>query len=114
WTSAWQVAFFVRAIAHHGRVRFQESPMRSPIVLRLFIVLSSLAASVFATAGEEERLLESINSYRAEVQRCSGEPSEILPPLSVDERLVLSVGAGGLEEALGRSGYTLANVRAIN
>lgn len=88
--------------------------MRSPIVLRLFIVVSSLVGSALASAGEEERLLESINSYRAEVQRCSGEPSEILPPLSVDKRLVLSVGVGDLEEALGRSGYPLANVRAIN
>lgn len=88
--------------------------MRSPIVLRLFIVVSSLVGSALASAGEEERLLESINSYRAEVQRCSGEPSEILPPLSVDKRLVLSVGVGDLEDALGRSGYPLANVRAIN
>lgn len=88
--------------------------MRSPIVLRLFILLSSLFGSAVAAADEQARLLESINSYRAEVQRCSGEPSEILPPLSVDKRLVLSVGIGGLEESLGRSGYPLANVRAIN
>jgi len=88
--------------------------MRSPIVLRLFILLSSLFGSAVATAGEEAGLLDAINQYRAQVQRCSGEPSEMLPPLSADPRLVLSVGVGDLEQALGRSGYPLANVRAIN
>jgi uncharacterized protein YkwD len=88
--------------------------MRSPIVSRLFVLLATLFGCAFAGASEEARLLESINSYRAEVQRCSGQPSEMLPPLSADPRLVLSVGIGDLEQALGRSGYPLANVRAIN
>lgn len=78
----------------------------------LSLVLLGTAA---VGATEEAQLLESINAYRSEVQRCAGQASEELPPLAADPRLVLPVAAGGeLQQALSVAGYPMVNVQAIS
>lgn len=68
-----------------------------------------------AAAAEEARLVESINAYRGEVQRCGSKASEELPPLSADARLNLSViGAGDLQQELARAAYPMMTVQAIS
>ncbi|WP_028237986.1 CAP domain-containing protein [Stutzerimonas azotifigens] len=68
-----------------------------------------------ATAAEPDRLVEAINAYRGEVQRCGGEASEVLAPLAADARLRLSVeGVGDLQQALAASGYPMVTVQAIS
>lgn len=66
-------------------------------------------------AGEEAQLIESINAYRSEVQRCDERASEELSPLLPDSRLVLpATGAGDLQGSLARAGYPMVNVQAIS
>lgn len=66
-------------------------------------------------AADEAQLIESINAYRSQVQRCADKVSEELPPLSADSRLVLSVSGGeDLQQALTRAAYPLVNVQAIS
>lgn len=49
-------------------------------------------------ATEEAQLVESINAYRSQVQRCANQASQELPPLVSDPRLVLSLNTlGGLQ-----------------
>ena len=74
-----------------------------------------LAFSVSALASEESQLIDSINAYRSQIQRCAGQASQELPPLSADTRLVLPASSfGDLQEALGRAAYPMVNVQAIN
>jgi uncharacterized protein YkwD len=71
--------------------------------------------SVAASAAEEGQLIEAINAYRSEVQRCAGRASEELPPLTRDSRLVLPVtGGGDLQQMLSAAAYPMVNVRAIS
>ncbi|MBT8767062.1 CAP domain-containing protein [Pseudomonas boanensis] len=81
-----------------------------------FATLSlGLVIAATAVAAEEAQLVESINAYRSQVQRCAGQASEELPPLASDPRLVLPASGGGdLQEALGRAAYPLVNVQAIS
>lgn len=66
-------------------------------------------------AGEEAQLIESINAYRSEVQRCDERASEELSPLLPDSRLVLpATGAGDLQGSLARAGYPMVNVQAVS
>lgn len=81
-------------------------------VVRLAVLPLALFATI-ASASEEALLVEAINAYRSEVQRCTDTASEELPPLAADPRLVLPVG-GGLQEALSASAYPLVNVQAIS
>ncbi|NES10346.1 CAP domain-containing protein [Pseudomonas laurentiana] len=68
-----------------------------------------------AAATEETQLVESINAYRGQVQRCAGQASQELPPLAADPRLVLSAsGVGDLQQALARASYPMVNVQAIS
>ncbi|MDM8349215.1 CAP domain-containing protein [Pseudomonas sp. sp1636] len=68
-----------------------------------------------AIAAEEPQLLESINAYRSQVQRCAGQASEELPPLAADSRLILPVvGAVDLQQALAAAAYPMVNVQAIS
>ncbi|SFB64499.1 Uncharacterized conserved protein YkwD, contains CAP (CSP/antigen 5/PR1) domain [Azotobacter beijerinckii] len=68
-----------------------------------------------AGASEEAQLVESINAYRAQVQRCAGQASGELPPLAADPRLVLPAGtAGDLQQALSGAAYPLVNAQAIS
>jgi len=82
-------------------------------VLSSVLLLATLCVAG-AAAAEEARLVESINAYRGEVQRCGSKASEELPPLTADSRLNLPVGAAGdLQDALSRAGYPMVTVQAI-
>ena len=82
-------------------------------VLSSILLVATLSAAGAAVA-EEARLVDSINAYRGEVQRCASKASEELPPLTADARLNLPVdGAGDLQQALSRAGYPMVTVQAI-
>ncbi|WP_407291512.1 CAP domain-containing protein [Stutzerimonas zhaodongensis] len=85
-------------------------------ILGLFLASLSNADGVTAAAGTEEvQLINAINAYRSEVQRCGDKASEELLPVSLDARLILSAtGAGELQSALSRAGYPMVNVQAIS
>lgn len=86
--------------------------MRLPI---LAVVLTLGLSATAVQAAEEARLIEAINAYRGEVQRCGVQASEPLPPLAGDARLLLpAAGTGDLQQALSASGYPLVNVQAIS
>ncbi|MBJ9973905.1 CAP domain-containing protein [Pseudomonas sp. S75] len=83
----------------------------------LGLVWSSLAfsASAQATSGDEAQLIEAINAYRSQAQRCGGEASLELPPLNSDTRLALSPeGTRDLQQAMTRAAYPMVNVQAIS
>lgn len=88
-------------------------------VLSLMMGLTTLAAStVFcasAMANEESQLVQQINQYRSQVQRCGDQGSQELPPLASDTRLVLpATNVGDLQQALARAAYPMVNVQAIS
>ena len=88
-------------------------------VLSLMMGLTTLAASLVfsaqASASEESLLVDSINQYRSQVQRCGNQGSQELPPLATDTRLVLPVNSvGDLQQALARAAYPMVNVQAIS
>ncbi|MBN2977927.1 hypothetical protein BFW88_13270 [Pseudomonas fluorescens] len=88
-------------------------------VLSLMMGLTTLAAStVFcasAMANEESQLVQQINQYRSQVQRCGDQGSQELPPLAADTRLVLPANnVGDLQQALARAAYPMVNVQAIS
>jgi len=99
-----------------GAVRSREVAMRvRSSVVRLATLSLGLLLVASAGAAEEALLVESINAYRSEVQRCAGQASEELPPLAADPRLVLSVDSGeDLQRALARAAYPMVNVQAIS
>ena len=67
-----------------------------------------------AQASEDLALIETINAYRSEVQRCGVQASEPLPPLTNDPRLILPAnGTADLQDSLSAAGYPLVNVQAI-
>jgi uncharacterized protein YkwD len=68
-----------------------------------------------AAASEETQLVESINAYRSQLQRCAGGVSHELPPLTADPRLILpATGTGDLQQAMARAAYPMVNVQAIS
>lgn len=84
-------------------------------VLHLGVLSFGLVFSVIASAADEQQLVESINVYRSQVQRCAGQASSELPPLASDPRLVLSANSiGDLQQALTRAAYPMVNVQAIS
>ncbi len=80
------------------------------------LVLALLCGSHVVSAAEEEaQLIESINAYRSEVQRCDDRASEELTPMQADTRLVLpATSAGDLQGALASAGYPMVNVQAVS
>lgn len=73
-----------------------------------------LVFTTSALSTEETQLVESINAWRSQVQRCAGQVSQELPPLAADPRLVLAPNSyGDLQGALGRAGYPMVTVQAI-
>ncbi|RRV07354.1 CAP domain-containing protein [Pseudomonas sp. v388] len=81
--------------------------------------LASLSLGLFfataALATEEPKLIESINAYRSQAQRCGGQVSMELPPLVNDSRLVLPAsGSGDLQQAMARAAYPMVTVQAIS
>ncbi|MFB4391865.1 MULTISPECIES: CAP domain-containing protein [unclassified Pseudomonas] len=80
--------------------------------LALGLVLSTSAQ---AASGAEAQLIESINAYRSQTQRCAGEASLELAPLNSDTRLALSPeGTRDLQQAMTRAAYPMVNVQAIS
>ncbi|WP_347905336.1 CAP domain-containing protein [Pseudomonas purpurea] len=85
------------------------------LVKRLGALSLGLALAATAMASEESQLVESINAYRSQVQRCAGQASHELPPLASDSRLILSAGnIGDLQQAMARAAYPMVNVQAIS
>ncbi|MHC8286177.1 CAP domain-containing protein [Pseudomonas sp. XS1P51] len=83
--------------------------------MRLATLSLGLSFAMNALAVDEKQLIDSINAYRSEVQRCGGEVSSELPPLAGDPRLALSVTSiGNLQQALATAGYPMVNVQAIS
>ncbi|MDD0842820.1 CAP domain-containing protein [Pseudomonas sp. Gutcm_11s] len=82
-------------------------------VLRFTLLAFGLSATA-VQAADEAQLIESINAYRSQVQRCADQASPELPPLTADIRLVLpAAGSADLADALARAGYPMVNVQAI-
>ena len=83
--------------------------------MRLAGVSLGLVCAANAMAADEAQLIESINLYRSQLQRCAGQVSSELPPLSADPRLVLSAPSiGDLQQAMAAAGYPMKNVQAIS
>ncbi|MGV8890988.1 MAG: CAP domain-containing protein [Pseudomonas sp.] len=90
--------------------------MRIKSSVTRFATLSlGLLFAVNALAVDETQLIDSINVYRSQVQRCAGQVSQELPPLAGDPRLALSATSiGNLQQAMATSGYPMKNVQAIS
>ncbi|WP_192561460.1 CAP domain-containing protein [Pseudomonas gozinkensis] len=85
-----------------------------PSVLRLAALSVGLALATSAMATDESQLIESINSYRSQPQRCGTQASSELPPLSADPRLILPAsGVVDLQQAMSSARYPMVNVQAI-
>ncbi|APC14764.1 hypothetical protein BLL42_03110 [Pseudomonas frederiksbergensis] len=83
-------------------------------VMRLATLSLGLVFAATAVATEESQLVESINSYRSQVQRCASQVSQELPPLAADPRLILpGNNVGDLQQALARTAYPMVTVQAI-
>ncbi|WP_223467369.1 CAP domain-containing protein [Pseudomonas sp. GL-RE-26] len=83
--------------------------------MRLAGVSLGLVFAANALAADEAQLIESINVYRSQLQRCAGQVSSELPPLSADPRLVLTASSiGNLQQAMATAGYPMKNVQAIS
>ncbi|MBH3431267.1 CAP domain-containing protein [Pseudomonas alkylphenolica] len=83
-------------------------------VLRLASLPLALAVATVVQASEPSQLVDSINSYRSQAQRCGGQASLELPPLASDPRLVLPAGGSvDLRTALAQANYPMVNVQAI-
>jgi uncharacterized protein YkwD len=93
----------------------REISMRfMPSVLRFVALSAGLASAASAMATDESQLVESINSYRSQPQRCGSQASSELPPLAADPRLILPAsGAVDLQQAMARASYPMVNVQAI-
>ena len=86
-----------------------------PSVLRIAALSAGLAFAASAMATDESQLVESINSYRSQPQRCGTQASNELPPLSADPRLILPAsGVVDLQQAMARASYPMVNVQAIS
>ncbi|CAI8859210.1 SCP domain-containing protein [Pseudomonas sp. IT-P44] len=86
-----------------------------PPVLRLATLSLGLLFAMNALAADEKQLIDSINDYRSQNQRCAGQVSSELPPLAGDPRLVLSATSiGNLQQAMVAANYPMKNVQAIS
>jgi len=73
-----------------GAFSSREISMRfMPSVLRSAALSLGVVFATSALAADELQLIESINSYRSQPQRCGTQASNELPPLSADPRLRL-------------------------
>ncbi|WP_288441421.1 CAP domain-containing protein [Pseudomonas promysalinigenes] len=86
--------------------------LSSVAALSLGLVMST---SALAVTGEEAQLIDSINTYRSQAQRCGEDVSVELPALNSDTRLALSPeGTRDLQQAMSRAAYPMVNVQAIS
>ncbi|MFH7572291.1 CAP domain-containing protein, partial [Pseudomonas syringae pv. tagetis] len=75
---------------------------------------SGILASA-ALASDETQLVESLNAYRGQAQRCGEQVSMELPPLTSDARLVLPASGNlDMQQALTRASYPMVTVQAIS
>lgn len=88
--------------------------MRSMLFVLCGVLLVQGLSATAAQAADEAQLIESINTYRSQVQRCADQASPELPPLTADIRLVLPASGGDLQDSLARAGYPMVNVQAIS
>lgn len=85
-----------------------------PVVLRFVLASGLFAFATSSQAADEAQLVESINAYRSQVQRCGEQASSELPPLAIESRLLLPAsGSADLQSEMMRTGYPMANVQAI-
>jgi len=85
-----------------------------PSVLRCAALSLGVVFATSALAADELQLIESINSYRSQPQRCGTQASNELPPLSADPRLRLPAsGSVDLQQAMTSAHYPMVNVQAI-
>lgn len=83
--------------------------------LRLGALALGMLVTTLAVASDETQLVESINGYRSQSQRCAEQVSLELPPLASDPRLVLPAnGVGDLQQALVKASYPMVSVQAIS
>lgn len=84
-------------------------------IIYFLAVLLTVALSGTVQASEETQLVELINTYRSQLQRCAGQTPLQLPPLASDPRLVLPLNTlGDLQQALARARYPMTSVQAIS
>lgn len=97
-------------------VIFNTLRLSLPRVSLLFVAL--LYSAIFASAAlasDDTQLIESINAYRGQAQRCGEQVSMELPPLTSDARLVLPASGNlDLQQALTRASYPMVTVQAIS
>jgi uncharacterized protein YkwD len=85
-----------------------------PSVMRLAALSLGLSFAAQALAVDEKQLIDSINLYRTQPQRCADQVSPELPPLAGDPRLALSAtNVRNLQQAMASAGYPMVNVQAI-
>jgi uncharacterized protein YkwD len=91
----------------------RQTVCSSRFVSLYLIPLLPLFASPAHASGERQ-LVEAINDYRAEPQRCERRAVRALTPLALKSSLALPIGyGGGLREGLKASGYRAVTVRTI-
>lgn len=84
-------------------------------IIHFAALVLTVAFTVSVQASEETQLVELINTYRSQVQRCAGQAPLQLPPLANDPRLVLPLDTlGDLQQALARARYPMTSVQAIS
>jgi uncharacterized protein YkwD len=85
------------------------------LVRRLAAFSLLLVFATTASASDQAQLVDSINAYRSQAQRCAGQASQELPPLVIDQRLFLPLNTlGDLQQALARASYPMTSVQAIS
>jgi uncharacterized protein YkwD len=90
--------------------------MRINLSIKHFTLLALTGLlSTSALASEESQLVDQINTYRNQVQRCTGLAYLELPPLMNDSRLILPLDTlGDLQQALAHAHYPMSSVQVIS
>ncbi|MCF5583630.1 CAP domain-containing protein [Pseudomonas syringae] len=84
-------------------------------VLRLSLLSFGMMCANAVLASEETQLVDSLNAYRGQAQRCGEQVSMELPPLATDTRLVLPANGNlDLQQSLARAAYPMVTVQAIS
>jgi uncharacterized protein YkwD len=87
----------------------------SAAVLHCAVVSLAVVLATPVRATEETQLVELINLYRSQLQRCGDQAPLQLPPLANDPRLILPLNTlGDLQQALARARYPMSSVQAIS
>ncbi|KTB62394.1 hypothetical protein AO067_17870 [Pseudomonas viridiflava ICMP 13104] len=84
-------------------------------VLRLSLLSFGMMCANAVLASEETQLVDALNAYRGQAQRCGEQVSMELPPLVTDTRLVLPANGNlDLQQSLARAAYPMVTVQAIS